>query len=377
MQQTRKVLYLITKSNWGGAQRYVYDLATNLDSQFEPVVALGGNGPLKDKLESAGIPVISIPGLQRDISFQKELLSMWHLARIIRDEDPDVLHINSSKAGALGALLGRILFVPKVIFTAHGWAFNEKRSHVSKFLIKTIHWCTVLLTHQTIAVSHNLKSQLTWPGAQAKMTVIHNGRTIPHFAEREAARKIMVEHAPTLAPYTKDFWSVSLGELHPIKGHDVAISALTNIVTKVPNIRHIIISDGEERLNLEALVAEYNLTEHVFFTGAIDEAAQYLKAFDLFVLPSRSEALAYVVIEACFAGLPIIATEVGGVPEIITSAEYGILIPPDETTSLETTYLALYRDTEKQQRLSKAATERAESFTAEAMVSKTQALYVH
>ena len=188
----KKILFLITKSNWGGAQRYVFDIASNLDKErFEAVVALGGDGMLAQELKKHHVRVIHIENLVRDISLFRELRAITELWRIIRAERPDVLHINSSKAGGLGALIGRIAQVPSIIFTAHGWAFNEDRSPLSRCLIKILHACTVLLSHITVAVSETLKAQLNIPFLQKKMIVIHNGRTITSLLGRNEARTIL------------------------------------------------------------------------------------------------------------------------------------------------------------------------------------------
>ena len=100
----KKVLFVITKSNWGGAQRYVYDLAINLPKEsFEVKVALRGEGLLKQKLEENNIQTIQIPHLQRDINATRELLSFFSLIKIFNKEKPDIIHLNSSKAGGIGA----------------------------------------------------------------------------------------------------------------------------------------------------------------------------------------------------------------------------------------------------------------------------------
>ena len=154
----KKILYLITKSNWGGAQRYVFDLATSLNKEeYDVVVALGGTGRLVDELKNKKVRVIQLKSLERDISIFKEIKSAIELFKIIKSEKPNILHINSSKAGGLGALIGRILGVPKIIFTAHGWAFNEDRPWRQKISIKTLHWLTILLSHTTITVSETTK----------------------------------------------------------------------------------------------------------------------------------------------------------------------------------------------------------------------------
>lgn len=376
--QKQKILFLITKSNWGGAQRYVYDLAASLPKdEFEVVVATGGNGTLIDKLRSADIRVVNIPSLERDISLVKELRAFIEIWQIIREEKPDILHINSSKAGVLGSLSGRLLGVPKIIFTAHGWAFNEDRPLWQRLILKKIHWLTVLLSHQTIAVSHEVKRQMNWPFAGNKITVIHNGREIKDLPSRENSRTALIEKEPRLAPYKDDFWSITIGELHAVKRHDAVVEVMKELIEKEPNTRHLIIGSGEKEQELELMVAENNLSEHIFLLGPVDEASQYLKAADMFVLASRSEAMAYVIIEAMIAGLPIVATKVGGIPEVVLNGQSGLLTPPLDNKALFKAILELRTNSELREKLSQGAKKRSQSFTFDKTLRETIALYSH
>ncbi len=372
----KKVLYLITKSNWGGAQRYVYDLATGLPKdEFEAVVALGGDGPLATKLQEAGIRVIFIPSLQRDISLAKEARSFFELWRIIRAEKPEVLHINSSKAGALGTLIGRLARVPQIVFTAHGWAFNEDRPKLQKLILKKIHWMTVLLSHTTIAVSREVKRQMNWPFAERKMEVIHNGRAIDHLKSREAARTELITHEPGLRPYQNDFWSLTIAELHPVKRHQATIGVIKKIVDEGEVIRHLIIGGGEEEQKLRSLVSKLDLEDNVFLLGAIPEAADFLAAADTFILPSLSEAMPYAIIEALIAEVPTIATAVGGIPEVIENGISGLLAPPLDDEALHAALKRLMNDIDLRARLQAGARERQRDFTPEKMLEKTLDLY--
>lgn len=374
----KKVLFLITKGNFGGAQRYVYDLATELPKDaWECAVAVGGGGPLGAKLQAAGVRVITIPSLERDISFSKELKALKEISKIVRIEQPDVFHINSSKAGALGALIGRWQKVPKIIFTAHGWAFNEDRSRPIRFILKSIHYFTVLLAHQTIAVSAEVRRQMNWPFARRKMTVIYNGRKINNLEERAQARERLAGLAAgqPLARLRADFWSLTIAELHPIKRHDAVIKAMKEVVRLWPHTRHLIIGGGQEAQRLRTLIAEYELEEHVFLLGNVPEAAQYLRAADLFILASRSEALPYAVIEAAMAELPIVAAAVGGIPEIIENETSGLLIPPLNDKVLLEAILRLRADPDLRRRLAAGAAKRAEEFRFDKTLRQTAALY--
>lgn len=379
-KKRKKVLYLITKANWGGAQRLIFDVANNVPrSQYEPVMAFGGHGELEEKCAEAGIRTISIDNLKRDVSIVSEIKVLIRTAKIIHKEKPDVLHVTSSKAGAVGSILGRILFVPKVVFTICGWAFNEDRPPLQKFTIKTIHWLTVLFAHDTIAISHSLRRDMDWPFAQRKITVIHPGRAVPKILDKDMARSFLSSHETQsngmLKTYNQDFWIGTIAELHPIKRLDVAINAVSKLVTEFPRLRFVIIHDGQERERLQSQVQKLGLTKHVFFMGVIPDAAQYIPAFDVFVLPSKSEAFGYVLVEAGLAQVAVVATNVGGIPDIVVDGETGLLVPPDDTDTLSHALRKLITDEELRRHLATAHHARSQEFTIGPSMQKIIDLY--
>ena len=191
----KKILYIITKSNWGGAQRYVFDLATHLPKdQFEPVVAFGGTGEagaaagiLQEKLNAAGIRTIFIPSLTRDVSWTKEFLVWRDLTRLMRAERPDIVHLNSSKVAAWGAFVAFMVGVPRVVFTVHGWPFKEYRNFFATFLIKEISWFTAILSDVVIVVSKgDEKIGKTSVGLKKKIQYVPLGIEMPEFLSRDA-----------------------------------------------------------------------------------------------------------------------------------------------------------------------------------------------
>ena len=376
----KKILFLITKSTLGGAQRYVYDLALALDTElFDPIVIAGGDGPLIDMLKEKGLKVYSLQSLKRDISFLDDLKAIFTLMRILRTERPAVLHINSSKAGLFGSVAGRLCGVRKIIFTAHGWAFNEDRSSWQKTALKALHWVSILLSHTTIVVSHGTKAQMDWPWIQHKMRVIHIGRdSAPLVSQDDARGMIEMQVQDTTArliDYHEDLWLGTIAELHPTKRLNRAIDAVSALVHDHKNLRFIIIHDGQLRDQLKAQVRDLGLEKHVFFTGTIPDAARLLPAFDMFVLPSKSEAFPYVIIEAGHAQLPVVATAVGGVPDIITDNHNGLLVPPDDTPALTRAVRYLIEDPQLRQRLAHEHHEVTSQYTLAKMVSETEALY--
>jgi glycosyltransferase involved in cell wall biosynthesis len=301
----KKILYIITKSNWGGAQRYVFDLATNIPKDsFDVAVVLGGSGPLKQKLNAAGVRTISVDALQRDVSLSKEFKAMRELASIFKNEKPDVVHLNSSKAGGLGALAARLAGIRKIIFTVHGLPEDESRSPLSRLLIKIATKLTFFLCTDIIAVSKNNFDRIH----SRKAHLIYNGIDPNiHFGSGDIVRSKFPSGVKIIG---------TVGELTKNKNQ----IALIQQARKDPSMYVAIVGEGEDRAMLEQKIKEYGLAERVKLFGFIP-ASEALKGFDIFALPSLKEGLPYVLLEAKLAGLPIEANRVGGVSEILDAKD--------------------------------------------------------
>lgn len=372
-----KVLFVITKSNFGGAQKYVYDLARSLPwDQFEITVVLGGDGVLAEKLADAHICTISIPSLQRNVNPFNDLVSFIALWKLFRNERPDVVHLNSAKASGLGALAGRLASVKKIVFTAHGWAFNEDRSPLSRFLITLLSWMTVLLAHKTIAVSDAVKNDTkNWPFIQDKITTIRNGVSSPQFTTCDDSRCEIA--SITNATFPENAFIIgTVAELHNNKGLLYALNAFAQLAPRNPHIFYVIFGEGEERAPLQAFIKEHGLEQRVFLLGFVKNAVQYMPGLDCFILPSIKEGLPYVLLEAGLAYRPVIATMVGGIPEIIEDTQTGLLVPPRNITALAGAISWMISNPTERAILGKKLNKKiTSSFTIEQMVDKTVALY--
>ncbi len=334
-QRRTKILFVITKSNFGGAQKYVFDLATGLSrNEFEVAVILGGKGILTDNLRNANIRTIGVPTLLRDVSPIKDIKSFFVLWKLFRDEQPDVVHLNSAKVSGLGALAARFAGVSKIIFTAHGWAFNEERSTPERLVIKFLSWITVLLSHKTIAVSEAVKNDTRkWPFVREKIITIKNGINESELSPRILAREHLFAQAG--APISHDAFVIgTIAELHKNKGLSYAIEAFAKLSKENPTLYYFILGEGEGKESLSSLLSLYGLQGRVFLFGFVKDAARFLPAFDLFLLPSVKEGLPYVLLEAGLARLPVIATKIGGIPEIIENKKTGLLVPPREPDAI-------------------------------------------
>jgi len=312
-----KILFVITKSNWGGAQRYVYALATHVaHAGADVVVALGGTGEsgasaglLAEKLRAAGIRTIFLKSFMRDISFASDIRAFFELRRIIASEKPDVLHLNSSKAGGIGTLAGRLAGVRSVVFTAHGWPFWEKRNVFSLGLIYFFSWLTALFATRVIVISeYDRRVAQSMPFIAHKISRIYNGVELnPTLGTGERIRS-------AFPPGVKI--TGTIGELNKNKNQIALIEDARND----PNKYVAIVGEGELHNFLENKIREYKLEDRVKLFGFIP-AAEVLQGFDEFALPSLKEGLPYVLLEARAAGLPIEANRVGGVSEILDAPD--------------------------------------------------------
>lgn len=367
-----RILFLITKANWGGAQKYVFDLALAAkDTGHKVAVAYGVPGALIERLSAAGIRSIPIQGLERDMRAKNDAASFFSLIRVLKEEKPDVVHLNSSKAGALGALAARIAGVPCIIFTAHGWAFNEQRPWWQKFVFRIIHAATIYLSHTTICVSDAVKRDVSMlPFVGKKLIVIKNGVSAPAFLERPAAR------ATLLPTTTGGTWIGMLAELHPTKRIEDAIDALALIRKAHPDSHLVVLGEGSYRPVLEARIRAHGLESHVHLLGFVPDGARYLHAFDLFLLISKTEALAYALLEAGQASLPCIGTNVGGIPEVLIPEKTGLLVPVASPEAVARAITELLENPLKARTLGDALHQYVtKEFSQEGMVRKTLALY--
>src|SRR5579859_4547861 len=285
----KKVLFIITKSNWGGAQRYVFDLATNLPKDtFEAVVALGGTGEvggaegalaqkLRESAPAGSIRTIFVPSFMRDISLWREWQALKELKAIIRAEQPDVVHLNSSKAGGIGALAARMVNrknfkKAKIIFTSHGLVWDEDRHALARALIWLASWCTFLLCDNVIVLSSdNFARAQRMPWCAQKIRLVYNGIPPIVFKTREDARAELVEKFALPNPAV---WVGSVAELTWNKGLHHLVHAADLLKRAQLPFMVVVMGDGEEGGFLETIVEEKQLEDYVFFLGFVPQASE-------------------------------------------------------------------------------------------------------
>ncbi len=390
MSPQQKILYIITKSAWGGAQRYVFDLATRLDTgRFDILVACGPStgsgqaGPLIEKLQDAGIRTVLLPALGRDPNPWVDARAFVALIRTFSRERPDVIHLSSSKAGGIGAIAAFIYKLTarawrtRVIFTVHGWAFNEDRPWRQRASIFLASWLSILFQDRVIVITTaDYRSGRRFV-PKKKLALIFHGIESIDFLGRISAREFFSQRIGEPLD-ERTILIVSNAELTKNKGLTYLVSAMRLLREARPelNAKLILMSNGEDRGRIRRQIAEAGLARHVFLAGFVPDAKRYLKAFDLFVLPSVKEGLPYAIMEAMAAGLPIVATRVGGLPDLIRDGESGLLVAPKNPAELAEAIGRLLQDRALGERLGRRAREALRhSFPLDAMLNRTTALY--
>ena len=410
MSAKKKILYVVTKSVWGGAQKYVFDLATNLAGTHDITVAAGGTGPLVKKLEQHGVHTITIPRLESNLGIIKEFRAIIDLYDTFVKESPDIIHLNSSKAGGLGATSAwayKKLHSKDIIivFTAHGWPFHEKRNFFLRVIIFFLSWLTAFFCDKVITISRldHRYSRRFWPIPQKKFVLIPNGIGPISFYSRGAAKKIL--GAKLSLDFGESIIIGTIAELTTNKGLRYLIEAI-EIVNKSPHpagsntpregleaafhprslnltaeysgrwedekhtdIQGVVIGDGSAKEELEQLASKH--ANNVRFAGFMDHAEELLRAFDIFVLPSIKEGLPYTLMGAMAAGLPVVATPVGGIPDLITDGSEGILVAPKNPEAIAVALASLIGDMAKRKLLGKAAVNKISDFNLKTTIEKT------
>lgn len=378
-----KILYIITQADGGGAQKYTLALARH----FKGAIAAGQEAKqLFEDAKTTGLDVYPLKYLKRSIHPVFDCLALFEIISLIKKLKPDIVHLNSSKAGFLGSiavglynLFSRLSLSPKIsgrlktgiriIFTAHGFIFNEPFLPITKWFFLILEKFASLFRDYIICVSDAdkesaLKHKLIDP---AKISVIHNGLAPINFLTRDEAKK-------ALGLRSDQAILGSIANFYKTKGLDILVDAISLLDKQFLNQIHlVIVGEGKERIFIEKKILEYELGPKITLIGKLSDAEKYLKAFDIFLLPSRKEGFPFVLLEAMQAGLPIIASKVGGIPEALEDA--GLQVRAEDPKALAEAITKLLNDANLAAQFAQRAEQRSQLFTQEKMLGETKKIY--
>jgi glycosyltransferase involved in cell wall biosynthesis len=363
MRPPLRVVRLITWLPIGGIERRLAALLPRLDrALFAPeVICLRERGALADEIEAAGIAV-SVERLRSRLS----PTGLWRLSRRLRGAA--VVHAHMYRASVPGTIAGRLARVPVVLGQIHNvdtWETPRQR------------WMERRLAHRrtaTIAVSRRVQEEVcrTLRLSPERVPIITNGIDLAPFESPLDRGAVRAE----LRIAQGEVAIVCAARLHPRKNHRGLLQALVRLPADLPPWRLLIAGDGPERATLEKQVVAHGLLPRVRFLGMRDDIPRVLRACDVSVLASEREGFSNVVVESLAAGLPLVATDIGGNAEAIREGETGFLVEPADVEEFAERLARLIANAALRVRMGAAARESAGQFSLDAMVRQTQELYL-
>jgi glycosyltransferase involved in cell wall biosynthesis len=341
------VLYVVTLAEVGGAQSYVRDLISGAaEAGFDVAVAAHGDGPLRTAAAALDVPFFPLVHVRRALSAIHDPLGLVELTRLFRHVRPDIVHLNSSKAGVLGRAAAVPAGVPIRVFTAHGWAFKAATGVESRLYLTADRAVRPLAT-MVVCVSENERRAGLAAGVCTadRSIVIRNAVSVDSAPARDLRSDSPVR-------------VVSVGRLAAPKDFSTLITALAQLPAGSTHLR--VLGDGPFRGELEAQRHALGLDAAVEFSGEVPDARPYLDEADVFVLATRSEGMPLSVLEAMAAGLPVVASAVEGLEEVVVDGKTGFLSPPGDAVALAERLRRLVDDPGLRRELGAAGHARAE-----------------
>jgi glycosyltransferase involved in cell wall biosynthesis len=345
-----RVLWMIDSLGPGGAESLMPTLLKDLRGQGAEsrvcVLRVRAGNPIAAELVKAGIEVDLIP-----VRNLRNLSALGRIIKYMREYHPDVVHTQLETSDILGTLAARYLNIPSVS-TIHTLEMPNRK--FKKYWRNWLHWnCLEHLANKVIVVSEATRHHYARQGFKdAKLTTIYNGIDAIRFQKNEEERNAKTQ---MLAIPEESKVITTVAVLREAKGIIYMLEALPAILKEIPQTYYVIAGDGDQRIFLESASKLSGIAGHVIFLGHRKNIAEILAASDLFVYPTLRDALPTALFEAMAAGVPIVASQVGGVPEIVENNVSGLLVPPADPKKLAQACTRLLTDPELAKRLSSEA----------------------
>lgn len=362
-----RVMHVVHSLNLGGAERLAARLAVTLSDEFDLVVAcLDAAGLWAREVRDAGVPVVELlrqPGI--------DLALTARLARQARSHRVRLLHAHQYSPYFYTVLASLAVPGVRVLFHEHGRHYPEidspKRRAVNHHLFSRA-------THRVVAVSADVSERLVqYEGLPRELIeVVYNGTDAPPPASPE--EKSAIRRQLGLDPDAPVMGTV--GRLDPVKNLPLAIGSLTSLRSRWPTLKMLVIGDGPARAEIEAAAREQGVADQVVMTGFRDDAAELVRAMDIFLLPSLTEGTSLALVGAMAAGVPSVASAVGGTPEVLEHGQSGLLVPSEDQAALTAAIEELLTDPERAAAMGRAGREvYLERFTFDGMIEQFRRIY--
>lgn len=363
------ILYIITRSDWGGAQAHLYDLIHYICTHTNHTCSLivGEEGELSERVQQLDIPVEVLPTIVHPIHPIKDMIAIWNVVKVLKRIKPDIIHIHSSKAGIIGRIAAYIVGIP-AIFTAHGWAFTDGVSVIRRMIVLPLEKWLARYTKKIICVSEYDRNiaLANGVGTEEQLLTIHNG--IPD-----------IESSFCLNTHNErrkdELHCVMVARFSAQKDYKTVVKAIQQVSPEIP-VQVSFVGQGVLLEEIKQFVRETGTSEKIQFLGARADVPDILSCTDIFLLVTNYEGFPISILEAMRAGLPVIATDVGGVKEAVVDGVTGYLVPRGESKAVKRKIEILARNPNLRYKMGEAARERfIKYFTQEKMLEKVSGVY--
>lgn len=358
------ILILTTHLNSGGITSYLKTLSGGLIHSGNRVWIVSSGGNRVDEFTRIGIQSVILNIRTKSELDPRIYWPLGRLARLIREEKINVIHAHTRITQVMGQCLGKMTGRP-FVSTCHGFF----KTRLSRRLVPC--WGDAVIAISP-AVKEHLEKDFRVPAS--RVFLVKNGIDIKDFPlsspemKKQKRREVNV---PLDGPVIG-----IIARLSDVKGHDVLIHAMPRVLEKIPKAVLMIVGEGRLEACLKKQVEDLALNDHVVFNPTVNRTSEYLGLFDIFVMPSLQEGLGLAVIEAQAAGLPVVASRVGGIPSLIENGKTGLMVEPGNSQGLAEAMIEVLEDRQRAQEMGRCAREFIEQeFTADKMVEQTLEVY--
>ncbi len=383
MVEPIRVLRVIARLNMGGPALHVAYLSAGLAERgYETTLVAGtlarGEGSMAYVAEDLGVRILRLDALSREISPFRDAISVLRLARLIREQRPQILHTHTAKAGTVGrlaALLAGDARPPIVVHTFHGHVLHGYFGPLKSQAFRVLERLLGRMTTRLIAVSPQVRDDLVSLGVAPaeKFSVVRLGVELD---ERVRTQVVGADARARLGIAPERFVVGWVGRMTGVKRTDDVLESLHRLRERGVDAVLLMVGSGPDRDHVEQRASALGIVHHCYFLGYQEDVSGWYRAFDAMILPSANEGTPVVVIEALAAGCPVVATSVGGVPDVVREGVDGFLVPMGDVDALADRLELLARDPELRARMGAAGRESVPArYAVERLVSDVDELY--
>lgn len=389
MPKKNKIVHIITRLDKGGSAQNTLLTVLGTDTKKYDVLLFKGptvesrmsqdeNASVMADLQKAQlkrIKLVTIPLLVRRINPAYDAGALIYLFLLLIKEKPAIVHTHTSKAGFLGRLAAKLARVPIIVHTPHGHVFFGYFGPLKTQIFILLEKYAARITNRIVALTKGEKEDYKFYkiAPEDKIIIINSG------VELENIKDLSLEERQNLKRQLgipeRSFVVGTAGRLEPVKGPEFLLEAAKDILSNYPQTYFVFAGDGPLRQRLERKAYELGINTNMRFLGWRNDVTRVISIYDIFIFPSLNEGMGRVLVEAMALGKPVVASNVGGIPDLVTHGKTGFLVPPRDPGQLARYIQVLMEDEGKRKRMGQGGKEMALNFKKEIMVEKIAELY--